>query len=138
MLRRTILIFLILSSLPVVAGELVATNAWIQNLAPVVPVRAGYMKLTNTGQQELKIVSVESEKFSLIEIHKSTENNGMISMQAVNLLSIKAGETLELKPGGVHLMMMNPLQALSTGEQIAVTLTLDDESTLTVLMEVRK
>ena len=61
----------------------------------------------------------------------------MINLQAFGLLSIKAGETLYLKQHGVHLIP-NPLQARMIADQIAATLISDNESTLTVLMDVRK
>lgn len=138
MLNRIILLVLIFTSLSVAADDLLITDAWIKNLPPVVPMRAGYMSITNNGDEVLTIVSVESETFSHIEIHESVEKDGMMSMQAVGVVSIKAGETLHLKPGGLHLMMMNPLQVLSPGDQVTATLIFDDGSRRAVSMKVKK
>ncbi len=138
MINRAILVLIIFTSPSQAADNLILTDAWIKNLPPVVPMRAGYMSLTNISTSNVKIVSVESEKFSSIEIHTSVEKNGMINMQKIDALSIGAGETIRLKPGGIHLMMVDPVKTLSTGDLVAITLTFDDESTLTVLMEVRK
>lgn len=138
MLNRIILLVLLFTSLSVAADDLLITDAWIKNLPPVVPMRAGYMSITNNGDEVLTIVSVESETFSHIEIHESVEKDGMMSMQAVGVVSIKAGETLHLKPGGLHLMMMHPLQVLSPGDQVTATLIFDDGSRRAVSMKVKK
>ena len=49
-------------------ADLVIDNAWIKNLPPTVPVRAAYMDISNTGQEEVCIVSFSSEKFSNIAL----------------------------------------------------------------------
>jgi len=138
MTKPAILVLFIFTSLSQAADNLLVTDAWIKNLSSVVPVRAGYMSLSNKGNRDLIIISVESENFSSIETHTSVEKNGMINMQQIDTLSIRADETLHLKPGGVHLMMMKPLTDLSPGDQVAVTLIFNDESKQTVLMEIRK
>lgn len=138
MTKPAILVLFIFTSLSQAADNLLVTDAWIKNLSSVVPVRAGYMSLSNKGNRDLIIISVESENFSSIETHTSVEKNGMINMRQIDTLSIRAGETLHLKPGGVHLMMMKPLTDLSPGDQVAVTLIFNDESKQTVLMEIRK
>jgi len=61
----------------------------------------------------------------------------MINIRQIDTLSIRAGETFHLKPGGVHLMMI-PLTDLSPGDQVVITLIFNDESKQTVLMEIRK
>ena len=100
--------------------------------------RAGYMSITNSGAMERSIVSLSSESFMHIDIHQSIEKDGMISMQPVHAFSISPGKSMQLVPGGFHLMMMNPLQPLSLGDQISVTLQFDDQSTQIIQMVVRK
>jgi hypothetical protein len=100
--------------------------------------RAGYMSITNSGALERSIVSLSSESFMHIDIHQSIEKDGMISMQPVHALSIPPGKSMQLAPGGFHLMMMNPLQPLSLGDRVSVTLQFDDQSTQTIQMVVRK
>ncbi len=135
---RLAIITLFFTSLTVAADDLLVTDAWIRNLPPAIPMRAGYMILSNNGNVELTIVSVESETFSRIEIHESVDKDGMMSMRPVDVVSIKAGETLPLKPGGLHLMLMNPLQHLSPGDEVTVTLIFDNGNKRAVPMKVRK
>ncbi len=138
MIKRSLLFALLICSLPAAAENLQITDAWIKNLPMAVPVRAGYMHISNRQSLEVTIVSLESKSFESIEIHQSLEVDGMMSMRPVDALSIPAGGSMELAPGGFHLMMMNPLEQLIPGKKVAVTLHYQDQKTQTIDMVVRK
>ena len=138
MIKRLALITLIFFTLPCSAANLQITEAWIKNLPMVVPMRAGYMNITNKGSSKIAIESLASESFAKIEIHQSIEIDGMMSMQPIPGLAVLPGESIQLEPGGYHLMMMSPLQDLKLGDEIIVTLRFDDQTTQTIIMIVRK
>lgn len=125
-------------SLPAAAESLQITEAWIKNLPMAVPVRAGYMHISNNQNTEITIVSLQSKSFESIEIHQSMEVNGMMGMRPVDALSIPAGGSLELAPGGFHLMMMNPQEELVPGQKVTVTLYYQNQNTQLIELEVRK
>ncbi len=137
--RKYALIFaLFVISQSSAADSLGISNAWIKNLPPVVPMRAGYLTIKNHSSQLIKIIAAESELFMQIEIHENIEKNGMMSMQPVSSLSVQAGETVELSQGGIHLMMMHPKVTLKPGDEVEVSLHFDDGNTQTLQMTVRK
>ena len=138
MIKRLALITLIFFTLPCSAANLQITEAWIKNLPMSVPMRAGYMDISNNQAETIKIEWLKSEAFARIEIHRSVEKDGMMSMHPVSVLAISSGETVRLAPGGIHLMMMNPLKTLAPGEYCVVTIGYDDQSTQTIEMIVRK
>ena len=138
MIKRLLILALLICSLPAVAESLQVTDAWIKNLPMAVPVRAGYMHISNIQNREVTIVSLQSKSFESIEIHQSLEVDGMMSMRPVDTLSIPAGASLELAPGGFHLMMMNPLDKLIPGQKVTVTLYYEDQKMQLIEMEVRK
>jgi copper(I)-binding protein len=138
MIKQSLLLVLLIYALPVSAENLQITDAWIKNLPAVVPVRAGYMKISNTRGQDITILSLESKLFEDIHIHQTFEVDGVASMRAIGDLTIRAGESLELAPGGFHLMMMNPLEGLTPGQKVVVTLHYQDQKTQTIEMVVRK
>jgi copper(I)-binding protein len=138
MIRRLALIALIFYALPCSAAKLQITEAWIKNLPMVVPMRAGYMDIFNNQARTVNIVWLKSEAFARIEIHRSVEKEGMMSMHPVSVLAISSGETVRLAPGGFHLMMMNPLKKLAPGEYCIVTIGYDDQSTQNIEMIVKK
>ena len=138
MIKQSLLLVLLIYALPVSAENLQINDAWIKNLPAVVPVRAGYMKISNTRGQDITILSLESKLFEDIHIHQTFEVDGVASMRAIGDLTIRAGESLELAPGGFHLMMMNPLEELTPGQKVVVTLHYQGQKTQTIEMVVRK
>jgi len=138
MIKPLFFIALFFFSAPGSAESLQITEAWIKNLPMVVPMRAGYMNITNNGSSKIAIESLASESFEKIEIHQSIEIDGMMSMQPIPGLAVLPGESIQLEPGGYHLMMMNPLQDLKLGDKIIVTLRFDNQTTQTIIMIVRK
>jgi hypothetical protein len=64
--------------------------------------------------------------------------DGMMSMEPVDSLTIDPGTSLQLLPGGLHLMMMHPVEATRPGDDIEVILQLDDGSEQRLMMKVIK
>ena len=137
-MKILILLSLLISTFSVIGDSIIVTDAWIKNLPPTVPMRAGYMKLENSSTRSLSIVAVESDIFMHVDIHETVEKNGMMSMQPLSPLPIPAGTTVELAPGGIHLMMMQPKETLKPGDQVSITLQFDDDSSQTLQMTVKK
>lgn len=138
MIRPLVFIALVFYALPSVAAELLITEAWIKNLPAVVPVRAGYMNITNNQKQTAEIEWLTSESFARIEIHQSIKKNDLMSMQPVHVLAIGPNQTLQLTPGSYHLMMMDPVKNLQPGNIVKVIIGYADKSTQIIEMIVRK
>lgn len=113
-------------------------DAWLKQLPPVVPVRAGYMQIRNPTKQNHEIIAIQSDAFERVEMHESRMQDGMMTMNQLNSLPLPAGGLVELKPGGKHLMLMNPMQSLQVGDRVDLVITFEDESSQRVSLEVRK
>lgn len=120
------------------SAELQISDSWIKNLPPPVPVRAGYMTIENTGPAAITVRSVRSQAFTHIEIHQTVEKDGMMGMEPVPDLTIEAGSTVQLAPGGLHLMMMQPVNPTKPGDIIRIIIVFEDGSEQMLDMEVRK
>ncbi len=129
---------LLVVSFPSIADALKISDAWIKNLPPVVPMRAGYLTIENDSNRAINIIAVESEVFTQVDIHESIEKNGMMSMQPLSHLIVPAGATVKLAPGGIHLMMMQPKIALKPGDRVDISLRFESGDTQTMHMTVRK
>src|SRR5690606_4271195 len=72
-------------------------------------VSGAYMSITNNGEDYVTLVSVSAEGDGMVQIHETTvDENDMASMQELeDGVTIAAGETVELAPGGLHIMLMN-------------------------------
>jgi periplasmic copper chaperone A len=98
-------------------------------------VSAAYMTIQNTGDAPERLISVTSEHVTEITIHESVIENDIATMRQIESgLEIPAGGTVELRPGGMHLMLMDPHHDLIAGNTLE--LSLNFESGLVVTLEV--
>ena len=130
---------LILLVVPAAAiAELKITNPWIKNLPPMMTMRAGYMSIHNPTDIAVTLVGVSSVRFAKVEFHESISDEGVMRMEMLHRLIIEPGATVDLAPGGKHLMMMNPTEPTKPGETIEIKLKLDDGSEQDLKMQVKK
>jgi copper(I)-binding protein len=106
-------------------GAIEIEQPWARATPKGATVGAGYMKITNTGG------SVPfAQRF---EVHSMTMEQGVMKMREVkDGLEIKPGETVELKPGGYHVMFVNLKEPLKPGERVKVTLNFAKAGTIEV------
>jgi hypothetical protein len=96
-------------------------------------VSAIYLRITNNGAADLRLVSATTTIASVTQIHETVITNDVASMsELTDGLVIPAGQTVELRPGGIHIMLMNLQSSLIEGSTVAVTLTFDTGDTVTV------
>lgn len=97
------------------AGSLVIEAPWSRATPGGARVAAGYLKITNTGKEADRLIDGTVEVANKFEIHEMTMADNVMKMRMLpNGLEIKPGETVELKPGGYHLMFVDlarPLKA---------------------------
>jgi len=89
---------------------------------PGVTVTAGFLTINNISSEPLIVTGASSDAVTRIELHESVINDDIASMTKHEELSIAAGETMELKHGGFHLMLMDIESPLMPGSTLAVTL----------------
>lgn len=81
-------------------------NAWVR--APVAgrTMTAAYCDVTNASDMPVDIIGFDSDHPGLrVEIHESTEHDGMMQMRRLARVTIPARATVSLAPGGKHLML---------------------------------
>lgn len=119
------------------ASAIKIENAWSPEAPPVVKVMAGYMKINNLSNKDIKIKSAKSDLFKKVEIHLTEMKDGMMRMIKQKNLNVKAKAHIELKPGGLHMMLMGKLKPVKTGSMIPVTLTFDNGETININLKVK-
>ena len=113
---------LLMSATSVKAEGLELTQAWVRALLPTRTVTAAFLTIENHSSREEKLVGVRSERVNAIEIHGHSHKDGMMRMRQVSSLTIAAGETQALKPGGFHLMLFNVDPTLAVGDSLVLIL----------------
>lgn len=131
-------LFAVLIALPAQAAhDLMVMDPWSPEAPPVAPVLAGYMMLHNNGKTDQRIVAAESPAFKKVEFHRSEMNNNQMRMVKQKDLLVAAGQMVSLEPGGLHLMLFDPRQVFKKGDQIPVTLILQNDNRLQLALTVR-
>lgn len=93
-------------------------------------VTAGYVSIQNQSPQMLELVAASSPLFQRIELHTHIEQNGMMRMVEVEGIELEPGATLQMQPGGLHLMLFEPKQSLALGEKVPIQLRFTSGSVL--------
>lgn len=113
------------------AGSVRVVHPGSRATPPVAPVAGGYLRLINTGQELDRLLGVSSEIAEKVEIHESTLTDGVARMRPLpDGLAINPGETVELKPGQAHIMLIRPTRQLQEGERFEATLRFEKASSI--------
>ncbi|MDW6025361.1 copper chaperone PCu(A)C [Mesorhizobium sp. BAC0120] len=111
------------ASAPVIAGDLTITAYRAKAMLPGQPTGGAFLTIANNGSSADRLLSVTSPSAGMVEIHTMEVVNNVMTMRPVNGgLEIPAGATVELKPGGTHLMFMQVKEPFKKGGEVPVTL----------------
>lgn len=121
------------------AGAAVAapsiSNAWIRAMPGALPA-GGYFTLANPDSKPVTLIAAQSPACGSLMLHMTHNMSGMVHMMPVEKVDVPAGGSFEFKPGGYHLMCMEP-KALKPGTSVPVSLKFADGSTVTVSFAVK-
>jgi len=100
-------------------------EAWIRTSVPGQKATGAFMKIT--AKDGTKLVAASSPAAGVAEVHEMKMEGDVMKMRAVpGGLDIAAGKTVELKPGGYHVMLMDLKAALLKDSTVPLTLTFKD------------
>lgn len=124
---------------PAVARECTpqVRDAWVRLIPGGMPMQAGFGRIENRCPNPATIVSASSPAYGSVELHETRIVDGISRMRAVPELRIAPDDAAVLKPGGLHLMLMQPHAALTAGSKVAVQFELSDGRKLLGEFEVR-
>jgi copper(I)-binding protein len=128
------------TSLPAVAGECLpkVQGAWVRVPPVAMPMMAGFARIENPCRAPVAVIGAESLAFADVSLHETREESGVSRMREVERLPIAPGKAVELKPGGLHLMLHGAYAPVAAGEKVVITLKLADGRSLPVTFDARK
>jgi len=107
----------------ITAGSLKISAAWARATPKGASVGGGYLTITNIGAAPDRLVGGSSDVCTHFEVHEMGMDHGVMKMRPVtNGLEIKPGQTIELKPGGYHLMFVGLKGSFEQGQRVKATL----------------
>lgn len=119
------------------AGGIQVVDPWARATPKGATVGAAYLAITNKGAEADRLIGGSAAPASRFEVHTTITEGGVAKMRPVTGLEIKPGETVELKPGGMHLMLMGLKQPLQQGQAVKGTLVFEKAGTIAVEFAVR-
>lgn len=118
-------------------GDLKIGHPWSRATPPSAKVGAGYLSIVNQGGVPDRLVAASSPAAGRVEIHEMRMDAGVMRMRELAQgLSVPAGQRVELRPGGLHLMLMDLAAPLREGSMIPVTLTFERAGRLEVELKI--
>ena len=116
-------LLLLLNSSPALA-QVKVSDAWVRGTVEGQRATGAFMTLISPTPATL--VAAASPAASAVEMHQMTMDAGMMRMRPVDRVPLPAGQTVELKSGGYHLMLMSLDRPMRVGDTVPITLTIED------------
>jgi periplasmic copper chaperone A len=140
--RRVVLATLALANVlavQTVSAQTTVKEPWVRATVAQQKATGAFMQLTSA--QGGKLVSAKSPAAGIVEIHEMAMDGNVMKMRAVNGLELPAGKAVDLKPGGLHVMLMDLKEPMKAGDSVALTLVIEGKDgkreTLDVKAQVR-
>jgi len=139
-MTRALLGLALLAAAAAAQGQVEARAAWVRGTVLGQTTAGAYMELTSDRRANL--LGAESPAAGSAEIHEMKMEGNVMRMRAVSRLELPPGRTVELKPGGYHMMLVDLKRPLKKGDLVPIRLKveLSDKTikTIQVVAEVRE
>jgi copper(I)-binding protein len=108
---------------PVKLGTLEISGAYVRAMLPGQPVGGGYLVIRNGGSEDDRLLSASSPLSPAVEIHEMSMQGQIMKMRRLDAgIAVPAGQTVELKPSGLHLMFTKVATPFRQGDSVPLTL----------------
>ena len=118
-------------------GAIDIGHPWARPTAAGQKAGGGYLKLTNAGAAD-RLVSVSSDVSDSVELHTMSMDGTVMRMRQVDGIDLPAGQTVELKPGGLHIMFIGLKAPLQEGSKFPVKLKFEKAGEVMVDVKVQQ
>jgi copper(I)-binding protein len=133
-MKRIAFVALIFAALPVMA-QVTVKDPWVRATVSQQKATGAFMQITSA--QDAQLVSASSPVAGVVEVHEMTMEKDVMKMRAVKALDLPAGKSVELKPGGYHVMLMDLKQQMKEGDTVPVTLVVEGKDKKRTTIEVK-
>lgn len=101
-------------------AQVIVKAPWVRATVPDQQATGAFMQLTS--KQDVKLVAASSDIAGLVEVHEMKMEQGVMKMRPVEGLRLPAGQMVELKSGGYHMMLMDLKKQVKSGSEVQITL----------------
>lgn len=118
-------------------GSLEITGPWSRATPKGAPTAIGYMTIKNTGTAPDRLIAGSVDFASGFQLHSMAMENGVAKMRELKNVDIAAGQTIQFKPGGSHVMFVGLKHPLAQGDHVKGTLVFEHAGTVQIEYDVQ-
>jgi copper(I)-binding protein len=119
------------------ADQITVSDAYIRQAPPGAMATAAFMVIRNAGPGEVRVVKASNPASRITELHTHLNDGGVMKMRQVKDIPVPPGGETVLKPGGLHIMLIEMKSPLKEGDTVPITLGLDDGNSKEIGVPVR-
>ncbi|WP_406625023.1 copper chaperone PCu(A)C [Acidovorax sp. SDU_ACID1] len=116
-------------------AQVTVKDAWVRATVPQQKATGAFMQLQSAKGSRL--VSASSPLAPNVEVHEMAMQDNVMRMRQVPAIELPAGKTVDLKPGGYHIMFMNLTQPVKEGDTVPLTLVFEGKDGQRETVEVK-
>lgn len=116
-------------------GAITIGHPYARATAAGQPTGGGYLSFTNAGSTD-KLVSISADVSKSVELHQMKMEGDLMKMRQVDGIDVPAGKTVELKPGGYHVMFVGLKAPLKAGDKFPAKLKFEKGGEVDVVFNV--
>ena len=111
------------------ADNVSVQDPYVRLAPPNAPATGAFMVIKNNGDKDVKVVKADNPVSKVTELHTHLNEGGVMKMRPVPSIEVKAKGEAVLKPGSLHVMMIDIKAPMKEGDVVPITLSFDDGST---------
>jgi periplasmic copper chaperone A len=119
------------------AARIEPSNAWARPTVGQAP-GAVYLTIENKGGSPDRLVGAFTDHAAMAMVHQNEVKDGVVKMRMAGEINIPAGERIEMRPGGTHIMLEGLRRPLKTGDHFDLVLRFKQSPDQTVEVTVLK
>lgn len=120
------------------ADQVSVQEPYVRLAPPNAPATGAFMVIKNNGDKDIKVLKAANPASRVTELHTHINDGGVMRMRPVPAIEIKAKGEAVLKPGGLHVMLIDMKAPLNEGDVVPITLGFDDGSSKVVEAKVMR
>lgn len=116
-------------------ADVIVKDAWVRATVPRQHATGAFMQIQSSA--DVRLISVKTTEAGVSELHEMHMENNVMRMREIPFLDIPANKTVELKPGGYHVMLMDLKGQAKAGESFPLTLTFEGKNKKRETIEIK-
>jgi len=133
-----LILFFALAQFTYAQDNIVIGDAWVRGVPPGSSVSAAYMTIENKGEEDDRLTGMSSDVAESAELHISkVSEDGISTMEMIKTLDIPSGKTAQLKPGGMHVMLIGLKESFAGKKYVTLNMHFEKSGVIKIEIPVK-